>query len=185
MPAPIVLGPALWKGIIAAAGLSQTYLHGGKKMPEELSWIEQMLGMITGGIKFPWQTPPEEGFIAPWTPKTQMAGQWAPKTTLPGEIEGQVVKTWTTGTATFYLFTNGRIGCYKKSGVFKTWRPARHIVVPRNPRIGTLIRADKRIDTLMTGLARRTRKLQTRRRQPVKITQADIRALIPLLSAAK
>lgn len=154
-------------------------------MANEVNIFEQLIGMLTGGIKFPWQTPGEEGFIAPWTAKTQMAGMWTPKTTLPGEIEANVVKTWSTGTATFYLFQNGRIGCYKKNGVFKTWRPARHIVVPRNPRIGTLIRADKRIDTLMTGLARRTRKLQTRRRQPVKITQADIRALIPLLSAGK
>ncbi len=64
------------------------------------------------------------------------------------------VKSWTTGTVGMYLFPDGKIGCYKKNGIWKEWRPARHIVVPRNPRIGTLLRAHRRTTRLVTGLAR-------------------------------
>jgi hypothetical protein len=96
------------------------------------------------------------------------------------------VKSWSTGTITMFLLQNGKIGCYKKNGVWKEWRPARHIVVPRNPRIGTLISADKRIDRLMRGMQRRLPASRRRRttRQGA-LTQGDIQQVVRLLSAAK
>lgn len=67
-----------------------------------------------------------------------------------------VVKEWNTGTAQFYMLADGRIMVYsKKKRRWKIYRPAKHIVVPRNPRIGTLLRADKRTDNLIQRLARR------------------------------
>lgn len=63
-----------------------------------------------------------------------------------------VVKTWNTGTAQFARLADGRIAVQRKDGTIKTYRPQKHIVIPRNPRIGTLIRADKRLDRLVKGL---------------------------------
>ena len=63
-----------------------------------------------------------------------------------------IVKTWNTGTAQFARLADGRIAVQKKDGTIKVYRPQKHIVIPRNPRIGTLIRADKRLDRLVKGL---------------------------------
>ena len=63
-----------------------------------------------------------------------------------------VVKVWTTGTANFARLLDGRIAVQKKDGTIKTYRPQKHIVIPRNPRVGTLIRADKRLERLTKGL---------------------------------
>lgn len=77
--------------------------------------------------------------------------------TLPG-VGGQlppgnvVVKTWNTGTAQFARLLDGRIAVQRKDGTIKTYRPQKHIVIPRNPRVGTLIRADKRLKRLTKGL---------------------------------
>jgi len=70
--------------------------------------------------------------------------------TLPSK--DTVVKVWSTGTAEFARLLDGRIAVQKKDGTIKTYRPQKHIVIPRNPRVGTLIRADKRLDTLTKGL---------------------------------
>jgi len=66
-----------------------------------------------------------------------------------------VAYSWNTGTATFYRLIDGRIAVQKRNGVWKVYWPARHIVVPRNPRIGTLLRADRRIDRMMKGIHKR------------------------------
>ena len=77
--------------------------------------------------------------------------------TLPG-VGGQlppgttIVKVWHTGTAQFARLLDGRIAVQRKDGTIKTYRPQKHIVIPRNPRVGTLIRADKRLDRLVKGL---------------------------------
>lgn len=63
-----------------------------------------------------------------------------------------VVKTWSTGTAEFARLLDGRIAVQKKDGTIKVYRPQKHIVIPRNPRVGTLIRADKRLERLVKGL---------------------------------
>jgi len=68
---------------------------------------------------------------------------------------GGVAYSWNTGTAEFHRLADGRIAVQRKNGTWKVYRPSKHIVVSRNPRVGTLIRADKRIDRLMRGLSRR------------------------------
>jgi len=68
-----------------------------------------------------------------------------------------VVKTWNTGTAQFARLADGRMAVQKKDGTIKTWRPAKHIVIPRNPRVATLLRAEKRIDRLAKGLRKMVR----------------------------
>lgn len=92
-------------------------------------------------------------------------GTFIPGTTIPiggpGAPEppaSMIAKEWSTGTARFYMLIDGSIVTRRKSGVWKRWRPAHHIVVPRNPRVGTLVSADKRIDKLMRGVARRAHK---------------------------
>ncbi len=80
----------------------------------------------------------------------------------PGLAEpsaANVVKEWSTGTAQFYQLTDGRIAVYsKKKKRWTAYRPARHIVISRNPRMGTLLRASKRIDRLWTGISRKAGK---------------------------
>lgn len=67
-----------------------------------------------------------------------------------------VAYTWNTGTAIFYRLFDGRIAVQKSNGVWKVYRPQKHIVVPRNPRVGTFNRARKRLDRLEKHLPRRT-----------------------------
>lgn len=81
------------------------------------------------------------------------------------EVNGKqyvVAKSWDTGTAKFYLLEDGRIACRKLSGVWKFWRPRKHLVIPTNPRVGTLVKANKRVSRLMksfgTKLNRRRKK---------------------------
>lgn len=71
---------------------------------------------------------------------------------------GRAVKSWSTGTATFVMTEDGRVGTERKNGVIRIWRPQRHIVVSRNPRVGTLMRADRRL----SRLTRRLRKTVNR-----------------------
>jgi len=89
----------------------------------------------------------------------QMAhrGAGQPRGLLPGvggalPSKDTVVKVWTTGTANFARLLDGRIAVQRKDGTIKTYRPQKHIVIPRNPRVGTLIRADKRLERLTKGL---------------------------------
>lgn len=86
------------------------------------------------------------GYLIPGT-QTGLGEVYVPK-----EWRNQVVYSWSTGTATMYRLSDGRIACQKKNGVWKFWRPAHHIVISRNPRVGTLLRADKKLHRLTTGL---------------------------------
>lgn len=52
----------------------------------------------------------------------------------------------------FYKLINGQIAVRRPDGSYKVYRPQKHIVVSRNPRTGTLIRADKRLSKLVMGL---------------------------------
>lgn len=102
---------------------------------------------------------------------------------VPGMPAGSVAKSWHTGTARFYMLTDGRIAVQRKNGTWKVYRPQKHIVIPRNPRIGTLIKADKRVDRLMKGLARRMPAARKRTTSRVNITAADAQAVRALLTA--
>lgn len=75
---------------------------------------------------------------------------------MDGRIPGDwIAYSWDTGTATFYRLIDGRIAVQRRNGIWKVYRPQKHIVVPRNPRIGTLIRADKRVGRMLNSLKKR------------------------------
>jgi len=104
----------------------------------------------------------QQGFIGPvQAPQRSLAmpaaGTGRSMSRLPG-VGGSlppgttVVKVWNTGTAQFARLLDGRIAVQKKDGTIKVYRPQKHIVIPRNPRVGTLIRADKRLERLTKGL---------------------------------
>lgn len=155
--------------------------------------IQSLLPMLgPASLQYPWETPTGQGFeisgllgqvlgaLSPGagTIGTQISGGAVPSTF------GTVAKTWSTGTAKFYMNQRGKIGCFKKNGIWKEWYPARHIVVPRNPRIGTLIKADKRVDTMISRLARRaglvkrrTTRTTVRPRLGAYLSAAEIRQL--------
>ena len=72
---------------------------------------------------------------------------------IPGLRQGEVpVKRWTNGTWVFYTLSTGRIATQKANGIWKIWRPQKHIVIPRNPRVGTLVRGHKRTSKLLKKL---------------------------------
>jgi len=78
--------------------------------------------------------------------------------------EVTVVKSWQTfpGGPVFTMFSNGKIAVRKKNGVLKVYRPKKMIVVSSNPRIGTLLRADAKLDSLTSRLSKVLRKRTTR-----------------------
>lgn len=61
---------------------------------------------------------------------------------------GTIVKTWSAGGQQFYMNSQGLMGTRKSNGVWRTWRPRRHVVVSSNPRLGTFLRAYGRLDTM-------------------------------------
>jgi len=150
-------GGGVGAGLLAGAG---TLAAGG-------------LGLLLSRLKFPWETPTGEGFIMPWTEQVPLNGLWGVEGKpypgvagqIPGALGAQVAYSWNTGTAVFYRLTDGRIAVQRKNGVWKVYRPKKHIVVPSNPRIGTLTRAMTRIDRLSKKLAKKLPK--TRRVTPV------------------
>lgn len=128
------LGTALGIGITADA-----LIEGGGQA------LDKIQGRISG------QARPGRGQLAMHPGTGRSLGR------LPG-VGGQlpagttIVKTWNTGTAQFARLADGRIAVQRKDGTIKTYRPQKHIVIPRNPRVGTLIRADKRLERLVKGL---------------------------------
>lgn len=73
-----------------------------------------------------------------------------------------VVKTWGngrggSGPTTGLLLSDGRIAALRANGTVKVYRPQKHIVVSRNPRLGTLARAASRLDKLTRALVRAPR----------------------------
>lgn len=135
------------------------------------------------GMKFPWETPAGEGFIAPWTGETQIGPGLYGRTgvdypgILEGFIPGQVapygksviVKIWNTNPAApqygqaFAMDADGWIYTQKKNGVVKRWKPPKHLVIPTNINklpVGRLVRAERLIDRLMRKVAKRSPSLK-------------------------
>lgn len=77
---------------------------------------------------------------------------------VPAEIAPYVAYTWSTGTAQFYRLKDGRIAVCNKMGVWRVYRPAKHIVIPRDPKIGTLLRAHKKVNKLVNRLGKQATK---------------------------
>lgn len=65
----------------------------------------------------------------------------------PSGASAPAIYWWTTGTAVFYRLQNGKIGTWKKNGVWKEWRPYKPVVIPRkwsSKAMGRVSRALKR-----------------------------------------
>jgi len=127
--------------------------RAGGFIPSARSVLQFGAGALAGAIadRGLAQVIPKGGGILPH-PSTGKSIQ-----TLPGvggllPAKDTVVKVWTTGTANFARLVDGRIAVQRKDGTIKVYRPQKHIVIPRNPRVGTLIRADKRLKRLTKGL---------------------------------
>lgn len=139
------------------------------------------------GLQYPWETGPGEGFISPLTPQVRdEAGQWVTPQTRPGLFtpatagrmsgmltQGQaagkaiggdvIVSSWTTGPGgqTFYRLASGKIGTMTKMGMWKTWRPKKHIVLPRgNTTLSQAVKAQKFLDKMWRTVARKTKALK-------------------------
>lgn len=138
----------------------QPFLGEQKGETGLLAALGQALGALTPGI----QTALGEG--------------------VPGIPAGAIVKRWSTGTAVFYKLADGRIAAQRKDGSFRIYRPKKHIVVSSNPRVGTLLRADARLDKLVKGLSKsvnkHTKKSPARK---VNITSGDAAAIAQVIRA--
>lgn len=68
-----------------------------------------------------------------------------------GGPSGTVVNQWNTGTATFYQLQNGKIGTFKRNGVWKEWRPYKPVVVPKKwssrsmARVATALKRQRKV----------------------------------------
>lgn len=94
--------------------------------------------------------------------RTQVTAQMVPG---GADLGGaSMVRSWDANGQSFFMTSDGKIHTRKKNGVMKSWRPPRHIVVSRNPRVGTLLRATKRMGTLLSGLQKSMPRKTTRRK---------------------
>jgi hypothetical protein len=122
-----------------------------------LAGVGTVAGILSAlGMKFPWQTQAGEGFIAPWTDSTfvddpNSAQDWVQTGNLP-VLPGagvQIVGQWNTRPdkpeygQTFYKLSDGRLATLKKTGVWKVWRPKKHVVISSNPRVSSIKKLDK------------------------------------------
>jgi len=72
-----------------------------------------------------------------------------------------IAKEWSTGTARFYMLIDGRICCRKKNGVWKIWRPKKHIVLPRGTTtLAQAVKAQVYLDRMWRTVAKRTKALK-------------------------
>ena len=150
-------GPTLGQAAAFAGGAiaGETIIGAGEKLLDIAARPFGGAGDVT--------TPPQRG-IATMHPSTGRA-----IATLPG-VGGMlppgttIVKTWNTGTAQFARLADGRMAVQRKDGTIKVYRPQKHIVIPRNPRVGTLIGADKRLNRLVVGLRKVVDRGRTRRK---------------------
>lgn len=75
---------------------------------------------------------------------------------LPEPPNYMVAKQWKANGAQFYLLIDGRIAVYSKSKKrWKVYRPAKNLVISRNPKVNSLLKASSKIDALMRALARK------------------------------
>ncbi len=58
----------------------------------------------------------------------------------------------------FAQLLDGRIAVRRLNGSIKTYRPAKHIVLSRNPRLGAVVAADRKIETIMKRVKKRVKR---------------------------
>lgn len=170
---PLLAIPFLLKllgvgGAGLAAGTILGNLFGGEPEPQVGGTMAPGPGPVPGakdaGAFWPWETPAGEGFLAPWTPQAQLPFGQGVGQIGKGYPSAGIAGSWSTNPANpeagwiFFRLVNGKIGTFTRKGIWKEWRPTKHIVVSRNPRMATLIAATKKIDKLNSRLGKIFRK---------------------------
>jgi len=62
---------------------------------------------------------------------------------------------------TFYRMANGKIATVNKFGVWKEWRPKKHIVLPRgSTTLSQYVKAQRYLDRMARTIAKRTKALK-------------------------
>lgn len=159
---PIVTGtPAT--GIGVAAGLAAIPAIGGA--------LAAGYGVAQAiGVQFPWETGAGEGFIAPWSRDIvkDEGERWVTRETRPdlfGDGDGGelvfpaesaalsvsgvagpgVVKTWSANGWPFAMTSDGRIHTVTKSGIRKSWKPYKSVVLGKKMNQGMALRAVRKL----------------------------------------
>lgn len=134
-------------------------------------------GLLASRVKFPWQTPEGEGFIAPWTNQQVLpggltgrqavvdaAGYGAAPAGLFGQAGGAAYG-WTNAakdgstqpTAQYIRTVDGKTYVRSlKTGVIKRVRRPKVVAVHSRMRLGDVARAQRKLDTLYKQVAKRT-----------------------------
>jgi len=71
---------------------------------------------------------------------------------LPTPTGAMVTRTWSANGTPFVMTADGWIYVQRRNGSIKRYKPPRNIVISRNPRVGSLIKADKKLSRLKKGL---------------------------------
>lgn len=66
----------------------------------------------------------------------------------------------TPATVTFYHLASGKIGCFTKTGRWKTWRPRKNLVLGKRKDLGTMVKMQRKLDNLWRTVARKTKQLK-------------------------
>ena len=82
------------------------------------------------------------------------AGLGGPLVATEAPNTGSVVKTWVANGTVFYQYNNGAIGCYKRNGVFKAWRPYHPLVFGKKINAQGFIRLAKKYRKVHAELSR-------------------------------
>lgn len=161
---------------IGTGGAAQGAQQAGVDWTKIILGILGGMGVVGTGVaaarmKWPWQTPEGEGFIAPWQNQVDLGGgiygvegvQYPgyPQTyqnggsALPSVGQAMpglfVTKAWTNAakngsspaTVAFFKLSNGTIITRALDGSMKKYRPKKHIVISSNPRLKSLNKLDK------------------------------------------
>jgi hypothetical protein len=123
------------------------------------------------GLTFPWQTPPGEGFIAPWSEAYQgPTGKWwgeargvGPVMIGPGEW---ILKFWHNGSpgrspTVLFWKTNKRV-FYRnaQTGAWGTFIPKKPVVISRDPRISQFNKIERVYDRITRKIAKKSKALK-------------------------
>jgi len=130
------------------------------------------LALQAAGTAFPWESADGEGMIAPWTPKVKDEnGKYVSAKTRPdlfggtsplGDIAGKrVVKSWDANGWPFSMTSDGRIYTMTKSGITKSWKPKKPIVMVRGKTsLAGAVKAQRYLDHMWRTVAKRTKALK-------------------------
>lgn len=173
------MGEATGVGGLGLAGLATAGVLGYLGVP---ALIAGGVGLAASRLKFPWQTPEGEGFIAPWTQQQRLeSGEWGQEGVSYGPavppsgpglapgFGGGVVRVWSNASkdgqlpasVEFMQLADGRVVSRSViTGAIKIWRPKKHIVISRDPRVSNL----RKLNSLNKRVEKMLRPFQPKRK---------------------